>query len=93
MKTFLDCHKVPFSEENLKELCQSPRDEFGVRHVNLFYNRETRLCFCLLEAPNKEMVEDHHTKVNIQCQWITEVVLAAPMPVQGPPPTDDTNSK
>jgi len=40
------------------------------------------------------MVEDHHTKVNIECQWITEVVLAAPMPVQGPTPqSDNTNSE
>ena len=81
---FLDVHKVPFSEDNLKELCKSPRDEFGVRHINLFYNPESRVCFCLLEAPNKEMVEDHHTKVDIKCEWITEVVMAAPMPPQGP---------
>ena len=79
MPIYLDVHKVPFSEENLKELCKSPTDEFGVRHINLFYNRESRVCFCLLEAPNKEMVEDHHTKADIKCEWITEVVMAAPM--------------
>ncbi len=78
MKVFLDAHKVPFTEENLKELCKSPRDEFGVEHVNLFYNRETRLCFCLLSAPSKEMVEDHHTKVGIKCEWIMEVTMAVP---------------
>ena len=78
MPTYLDAHKIPFSEDNLKELCQSPRDEFGVEHINLFYNRETRVCFCLLSAPNKEMVEDHHTKVGIQCEWIMEVTMADP---------------
>jgi len=74
---FLDVHKVPFSEENLKELCGSPTDEFGVRHVNLFYNKEANVCFCLLDAPNQDAVEKHHTKADIKCEWITEVTMAA----------------
>jgi len=81
MPIYLDVHKVPFTEDNLKELCKSPRDEFGVRHVNLFYNPESRVCFCLLEAPNEQMVIDHHAKVNIKCEWIQEVRMAAPMPL------------
>ncbi|MDQ3868843.1 MAG: DUF4242 domain-containing protein [Thermoproteota archaeon] len=77
MPIFLDVHKVPFSEENLKELCGSPRDEFGVRHVNLFYNKEANVCFCLLDAPNQDAVEKHHTKADVKCEWITEVTMAA----------------
>ena len=73
MPIFLDVHKVPFSEENLKELCKSPPDEFGVTHVNLFYNKESSVCFCLLSAPDLDAVEKHHKKVNIHCEWITEV--------------------
>ena len=73
MPIFLDVHKVPFTEENLKELCKSPPDEFGVTHVNLFYNKESSVCFCLLSAPDLDSVEKHHKKVNIQCEWITEV--------------------
>jgi hypothetical protein len=65
MPVFLDVHKVPFSEANLKELCASPTDEFGVRHVNILYN-----------------IEKHHAKVNIKCEWITEVSMAA-QPSQG----------
>jgi hypothetical protein len=41
--------------------------------VNLFYNKEASVCFCLLNAPSLEAVEKHHKKVNIQCEWITEV--------------------
>lgn len=70
---FLDVHKVPFTENNLRELCNSPPDEFGVTHVSLFYNKEASVCFCLLNAPGLEAVEKHHKKVNIQCEWITEV--------------------
>jgi hypothetical protein len=54
----------------------SPVDEFGVSHLNLFYNMESRVCFCLLEAPDREAVERHHSKANIKCEWITEVMLA-----------------
>lgn len=78
MPIFLDVHKVPFSESNLKELCRSPKDEFGVSHVNLFYNKESKICFCLLEGPDIDAIEKHHSKVNIKCEWITEVTLAAP---------------
>ena len=74
---FLDVHKVPFSEDQLKELSESPTDEFGVSVVNLFHNNNgTDVCFCLLEAPNKVAVEKHHDKAEIDCQRITEVTLA-----------------
>ena len=76
MPVFLDVHKVPFTEDHLKELCESPRDEFGVNHVNLFYNKEASVCFCLLEAPDRVAVEKHHEKVGIQCEWISEVTMA-----------------
>jgi hypothetical protein len=78
MPIFMDVHKVPFNETNLKELCASPTDEFGVRHVNLLYNMDAKICFCLLEAPDIDAVEKHHAKVNIKCEWITEVSLAQP---------------
>lgn len=78
MPVFLDVHKVPFGEEHLRELCMSPSDEFGVRHVNLLYNKESGVCFCLLEGPDVDAIEKHHAKVNIKCEWITEVTLAIP---------------
>jgi len=73
---FLDVHKVPFKQDHLKELVDLPMDEFGVRHVNLMYNKENGVCFCLLDAPDHEAVVKHHDKVNIQCEWIVEVNLA-----------------
>ena len=76
MPVFLDVHKVPFKEENLRELVNAPRDEYGVYHVNLLYNKETGVCFCLLDAPDTEAVIKHHDKVNIECELITEVTMA-----------------
>lgn len=76
MPVYLDVHKVPFKENHLRELMKDPEDEFGVTHVNLFYNKEASVCFCLLNAPNREAVVKHHDKVDIQCEWITEVTMA-----------------
>ena len=78
MPIFLDVHKAPFSEEILRELNDSPRDEFGVMHVNLFYNKDTDVCFCLLDAPDNVAVEKHHDKAGMKCEWIAEVSLARP---------------
>ena len=76
MPIFLDVHKVPFKEENLRELVDAPMDEYGVSHVNLFYNKDAGVCFCLLDAPDTEAVIKHHDKVNIECEWITQVTMA-----------------
>jgi hypothetical protein len=59
---FLDVHKLPFigdqtPEQFIKEISESPVDEFGVSFMNLFYNKEADVCFCLLSAPNKVAVE------------------------------------
>jgi hypothetical protein len=37
---------------------------------------EAGVCFCLLNAPDREAVIKHHDKVNIECEWITEVSMA-----------------
>jgi Protein of unknown function (DUF4242) len=78
MPKFLDVH--PFhtlGESRVKELQKSPPDEFGVKHLNIMYNREANICFCFLEAPNREAIEKHHQKINLKCDWITEVDATA----------------
>jgi hypothetical protein len=79
MPVFLDVHKLPCTEVQLKELSYSPTDEFGVTHVNILYHKDTNICFCLLDAPDKAAVEKHHDKVGVKCEWITEVTMAKPL--------------
>jgi hypothetical protein len=75
---FLDVHSCSnITEESLKELQVAPPDEFGVKQLNVLYNKVYDLCFCFLEAPNREAVEKHHEKYNLKCQWITEVQTIA----------------
>jgi hypothetical protein len=78
MPKFLDFHSMKGIDENsLKDLQDSPADEFGVTHHNLIYNSEEDKFFCLLDAPNKESVENHHSKAGLKCEWITEVKTTA----------------
>jgi hypothetical protein len=72
---FLDVHSLEGiqDERTLRNLQQSPIDEFGVEHINIMFNRQANICFCFLEAPDRGAVERHHKKYSIKCNWITEV--------------------
>lgn len=78
MTRFLDTHKIgSFTEEQLMNMQKSPLDESGVSHLNIIYNYEANIMYCLLEAPNKEAVEKHHAKLGSNCDWIIEVTTTA----------------
>lgn len=78
MPRFLDAHSMEgLSEEMLKKIQNAPKDEFGVTHVNLLYSSKENKCFCLLDAPSKQAVEQHHEKAGIKCDWIVEVDTTA----------------
>ena len=75
MPKFLDVHSLELirDEYTLRKLQQSPIDEFRVKHIMILFNKQANICFCFLEAPDREAVEKHHEKYNIKCNWITEV--------------------
>jgi Protein of unknown function (DUF4242) len=65
---FLDVHSLgKFSEDTLKKLQESSRDEFGVKHINILYNSADDLCFCIVDAPDRDAVEKHHAKLGVKC--------------------------
>jgi hypothetical protein len=33
--------------------------------------------YCILEAPSKEAVEKHHSKLGYKCDWVTEIRITA----------------
>jgi hypothetical protein len=72
MPTFLDFHSLDkFTEDDLKKDQDAPRDEYGVKTLNIFYAMESGIIFCLVDAPNRDAVEMHHSKVGIKRSWIT----------------------
>lgn len=78
MPKFLDAHPLKgLDDETLRKLHVAPADEYGIKHLNLMYNREEDKFYCLLEAPNKQAVKDHHSKNGLECEWITEVQTTA----------------
>lgn len=73
-QVLLDAHNLrAVDEETLRNAQNSPKDEFGVTHDNMMYNREEDKWYCLLDAPNREAIIKHHEKHGIKCDWITEV--------------------
>ena len=78
MPTFLDAHTMGnMEEEALKQAQNSPKDEFGITHKNILFNKEQNKCFCVLDAPNREAVDKHHQKFGLKCDWIVEVQSTA----------------
>jgi hypothetical protein len=74
MPAFLDFHSIGgYTEDDLKKDQMEPRDEFGVKTINIFYDMDSGTVFCLLDAPDKFAVERHHAKFGIKCGWITRV--------------------
>jgi hypothetical protein len=61
------------AEEDLFKPENAPRDELGVKVVNILYNLEAGAIYCLLDAPDKKAIEKHHEKICIKCDWIMEV--------------------
>ena len=78
MTLFIDEHPMDtFNEKTLNELQNSPRDEFGITHKNILYNKDEDKIFCILDAPNKEAVDKHHNKAGLKCESIMEVKSTA----------------
>lgn len=78
MTLFIDAHQMGvFDEDSLKKLQDSPTDEFGITHKDILYNEDEDKIFCVLNAPNKEAVEKHHSHAGLKCDWITEVKSTA----------------
>jgi hypothetical protein len=78
MPRFLDVHHLKgLDEDTLRKLQSAPADEFEVKPLNLMYNYEADRFYCLLEAPNKQAIKDHHNKYGFECEWITEVKTTA----------------
>jgi len=74
MPKFIDSHPMePFTEAQLKAAQKAPRDEFGVTHDSIFYNKGENKLYCVLDAPDRKAVEKHHAKVGVRCEWIHEV--------------------
>jgi hypothetical protein len=78
MPKFMDFHSMGgYTEDDLKKSQKEPRDEFGVKILNVFYDIDSGMVFCLLDAPDRYAVENHHSKFGVKCDWITPVKMTS----------------
>ncbi len=74
MPKFIDTHHMgSLTEEQLRGLQNSPRDQFGVTHHDILYNKDADKVYCVLNAPDKDSVIRHHKHAGIECEWVEEV--------------------
>ena len=66
-----------YTDDDLKKSQKEPRDEFGVKVLNIFYDTESGMIFCLIDAPDRLAVERHHAKFGVKCDWITPVKMTS----------------
>jgi two-component system sensor histidine kinase HydH len=70
----VDIHKVNAeSLAKIKQEINNNDDEFGVSLVGLFYNRKGQEMYCLLDAPDENVVANYHVKLGIKCETIIHV--------------------
>jgi Protein of unknown function (DUF4242) len=78
MPAFLDFHSMGiYNEDDLKKSLKGPRNELGVKVLNTFYDLDSGMMFCLIDAPDRYVVERHHSKYGMKCDWITPVKMTA----------------
>jgi Protein of unknown function (DUF4242) len=78
MPAFLDFHSMGiYNEDDLKKSLKGPRNELGVKILNTFYDLDSGMMFCLIDAQDRYVVERHHSKYGMKCDWITPVKMTA----------------
>ena len=73
MPIFIDGHKMGGLDAlKLKKIVNNPPDKHGVTHKDILYNEKENKLFCILDAPNKQSVVNHHQDIGIGCDFIIE---------------------
>ena len=73
MPVFIDSHKMAgLDVTKLKKIINSSPEKFGVTHKDILYNKKENKMFCILEAPNKDAIVNHHNDFGIKCDFIIE---------------------
>ena len=75
MPIFIDGHDMgTLDAAKLKKIINKPPDKHGVTHKDILFNEKENKLFCILEAPDKESVKNHHHDIGIDCDFIIEAV-------------------
>ena len=78
MAKFMSSHTLPAGEmkrEQIDQLAQAAENDPTVRPYRSFLNLAEGIVFCVMEAPNKEALASWFAKMNMPCDFITQVEL------------------
>jgi len=71
MPIFIDCHDMSESKEaKFKKIINSPANKHGVTHKEILFNKNENKFFCIMEAPDRESIENYHEDAGIECDFI-----------------------
>jgi len=74
MPIFIDGHNMNgLNPEDLEKAVNSTKDDFGVTHLEVFYNKDEDRLYCVLDAPNEESIWKHHEYLGLKCEFVTSV--------------------
>ncbi len=74
MPIFVDGHNMKgLNPEDLEKTVNSPVDNFGVKHLQVFYNKNEDKLYCILDALNEEAIWKHHESLGLRCEFVTSV--------------------
>jgi hypothetical protein len=74
MPKFIDSHPMgSITPETLRKLQTAPKDEYGITHHDILFNKSENKVFCVLNAPDKDSVRRHHDHHGIKCDWVEEI--------------------
>jgi len=79
MPKYIDSHPMgSLTPEVLRHLQKAPKDEFGVTHHDILFNKKENKVFCVLDAPNEESIRKHHDRAGIHVEWVEEIESTRP---------------
>lgn len=71
---FIDGHNMKdLNPGDLEKAVNLPKDNFGVTHLEIFYNKTEDRLYCILDAPNEEAIWKHHESLGLKCEFVTRV--------------------
>jgi signal transduction histidine kinase len=74
MPIFIDGHNMKgFNPEDLEKAINSSVDSFGIKHLEVFYNKKEDRLYCVLDAPHEEAIWKHHESLGLKCEFVTSV--------------------
>lgn len=78
MAKFMSSHTLPagaMKREQIDELAQAAQNDATVRPYRSFLNLAEGKVLCVMEAPSKEALAAWFKKMNMPCDFITQVEL------------------